>query len=209
MLFRHGRDREGFKRLYNSFHKRYGRIERDLGPSLDAVVEDSIKTLPGREAKTGLEYACGSGLLTLKIAPLLRSLAARDLSTGMLERARRRAAELDVRGVSFAEGDLLDPDEPAKSFDFVFLSFALHLFHPDQEVEILRRLGRIAREAVIVVDHGRKWGLGTAFAERLEGSYYGLFIKTDFAAAGEKADLALTEEREIESCLVLTFRPRT
>lgn len=202
-----GRSREGFRRLYNWYHEFYGSVERALGPSIDVVVEECIRALPGRRSKTALEYACGSGLLTLKIAPLFRSLAAKDLSTGMLERARRRAADLGVQGVSFTEGDLLDPGEPAKSVDFIFVSFALHLYHPDQVVEILRRLGRIAREAIVVLDHPRKWSFGSAVVERLEGSHYGQFIRTDFAAAATAADLRLADEREIESCLVLTFHP--
>jgi|WetSurMetagenome_2_1015567.scaffolds.fasta_scaffold00792_9 ubiquinone/menaquinone biosynthesis C-methylase UbiE len=193
------------KRLYNRIFRFYGSIEKGLGPKIDEIVRQKIATIPNVSSCIALEYACGSGLLSLKLAPLFALVTARDASTGMLSRARMRAREAGV-SVAFGEGDLLDIDEPAKAFDYVFVSFALHLFSPETGKEILRKLCSVARRAVFVIDHNRKWSLAAAIVEWMEGGYYDVFIKQDFGAMAREIGSTSFEETEIGECMVLTFR---
>lgn len=197
---------ESMKRLYNWFHAYYGIIEKSLGPTLDEVVADCIASIHDARRKTALEYACGSGLLTLKIAPFFKSVDARDLSGAMLSRARLRAREAGL-DITFREGNILAADEEEKSYDWVFVSCALHLFSPDDATAILSRLLSVSREGVMIVDHKKKWTPPVALVEWLEGSYYRAFIKTDFSAVAQKIGARLFEERAIGKCSVMTFRP--
>jgi ubiquinone/menaquinone biosynthesis C-methylase UbiE len=193
------------KRLYNWFHNYYGSIEKSLGPKLDKIINGSMGGLPGAKNKTALEYACGSGLLSLKLARLFGSVEGRDLSEGMIGRARGRAAEEGAGNATFRIGNILAPDEEADSYDYVFVSFALHLFSPETEIKILKQLLRIAREAVIIIDHGRKWNIATAIIEWLEGGYYDVFIRQDFGQFAKTIGAARFSEEEIEDCSVLMF----
>jgi hypothetical protein len=54
------------KRLYNRIYRFYGLIEKAIGPAIVAFVEQKVATLPDAASSTALEYACGSGLLTLR-----------------------------------------------------------------------------------------------------------------------------------------------
>ena len=193
------------KRLYNWFHNYYGSIERSLGPILEKVINEIKIGFPDTERKTVLEYACGSGLLSLMLAGMFKSVLGRDLSEGMIGRARTRAREFGVGNVEFGIGNILEPDENQGSFDYVFVSFAMHLFPPESEVRILHKLFRIAREAVVLIDHGRKWDMLTAIVEWLEGGYYDEFIEQDFSRFAGMIGARAFNEKQIEGCTVLVF----
>ncbi len=192
------------KRLYDRIYRYYGLFERGLDPLLDEVVAAKLKTLGDTSAMSALDYACGSGMWTLKIAPYFRSVIGRDQSAGMLSRAEGRARAAGL-AVTFRAGNLLEVDEEEASVDWVFVVFALHLFSPETAIRILENLLRVARRGVMVVDHSRTWGIVNAFLEWMEGSYYDQFIRTDFAAVAREIGATTFEEAAIGDATVLTF----
>jgi ubiquinone/menaquinone biosynthesis C-methylase UbiE len=203
-MLEHRRSFSSMQSFYNWFYRFYGMIEKNLDDNLERVAEEIVSHIPSVREKSALDYACGSGLLTLKLAKLFKHTEGRDASIRMIERARMRA---DQAGASteFGEGNIMTPMEPAKSFDYVFVSFALHLFPPNAVPSILARLYNIAREGVIVIDHDRKWKPFMAFAEWIEGSYYDSFIKTDFAKIARDIGVNQFEEFSFADCTVLRF----
>jgi ubiquinone/menaquinone biosynthesis C-methylase UbiE len=192
------------RRLYNRIYRYYGNVERELGPKIDVIIKDKVAILPDAAESTVLEYCCGSGLLSLKLSKIFKSITSRDLSVGMLSRARERAKSSGCT-VNFSEGNILEINEPDNSFNYVFVSFALHLFPYETEKQILLNFSRIARKCVFIIDHGRKWKLPIAIAEWLEGSYYDQFIKYDFKRIASEMGCSSFEESQIEDCLVLKF----
>jgi ubiquinone/menaquinone biosynthesis C-methylase UbiE len=198
------RSPQSMKRLYDWMHRYYGLFERGLDPIFDEVVLAKITTLGNTAAMTAVDYACGSGMWTLKIAPHFRTVIGRDQSVGMLSRAKRRAREKGV-AVTFREGNILAVDEAEASVDWAFVAFALHLFSKEAEIQILKSLLRVARQGVMIVDHGRKWDVVSAFFEWLEGSYYDQFIRTDFAVVAREIGASAFEETSIGDATVLTF----
>jgi ubiquinone/menaquinone biosynthesis C-methylase UbiE len=195
------------RRFYNWIHPIYGLIESHLGPKLDQVVQHLMGNLAIAPGTTALEYACGSGLLSLKLAPYFAQVTGRDQSEGMLQRARRRAISAKP-SPEFRMGNLLAIDEQAGSVDYVFLSFALHLFSRTQRQEILSRLCQVARKEVIVIDHSRNSDWLTEWVERIEGSHYDEFIREDFAGVADQAGFARVLESEIATCMVLRFQKK-
>ena len=93
-----------------------------------------------------LDVGCGSGLLARELSGQGRRVLGLDPSGEMI--AAAKAANPDVPGLEFDEGDFLTTEIPAQSFDFV--SFVASLHHMDQvralakAVEILRPGGRLA-----------------------------------------------------------------
>ncbi len=203
-FIRHRRSAHSMRRLYDHIYRFYGVFEWTLGPKIDQILQEKIAILPDLSSSTALEYACGTGLLSLKLATMFKSVRSYDFSTGMLERAKAQARKVGSP-VNFYEGDLLDIREPANSYDYVFVSFALHLFPSETEKEILKRLCLVARKSVFIIDHGRKWSLGIAFFEWLEGSYYDQFIQTEFKEFSQEIGCKRFEEIEIEGLMVLHF----
>ncbi len=202
--FTRRRSQESMKRMYNRIYRYYGYFERGLDPILDEVARAKIPILGNTAVMSAVDYACGSGMWTLKIAPHFHTVVGRDQSVGMLSRAEKRARKAGV-AVTFREGNILAVDEHDASVDWAFVSFALHLFPRDMEVRILRSLLRIARRGVMIVDHSRRWDVASAFFEWLEGSHYDKFIRTDFATVAREVGANAFQEESIGDATVLTF----
>jgi ubiquinone/menaquinone biosynthesis C-methylase UbiE len=168
------------RRLYNSINNIYSIIEKSTGMSAEEVINKKIINLPDIKNKSALEYACGSGALSIRLAEIFKSVKGVDLSPGMLNRAKEHAGEAGLQ-IDYREGNIFEPEEKENSYDYVFVSFALHLFSPEDEIKILKNMLRISREGVIIIDHGRKWNLFIAIIEWFEGSYYDKFIKINFS----------------------------
>jgi ubiquinone/menaquinone biosynthesis C-methylase UbiE len=204
MPFAHRRSPQSMRAFYNWFSRFYPMVEKNLGPILEDVARERIASFPETKRQTAIDYACGSGMLSLILGRYFRAVEGRDASEGMLSRAEARAREAGLP-IVFRRGDLLAIEEPAGSFDRVFMSFALHLFSPEQIPLILRRLLDVARESVMIVDHTRQWDAFTAFQEWIEGSYYGKFIRMDFRAIAGQIGAARYEEWNTKKATVLLF----
>lgn len=90
---------------------------------------------------TVLDYGCGTGLVTLCLQPLVRSITGADLSDGMLEIFR---GKIEARGLTNVKAVLLDPDRetfPAESFDLVVSSMTLH--HVEDAARLLADFYRV------------------------------------------------------------------
>jgi ubiquinone/menaquinone biosynthesis C-methylase UbiE len=197
------------KRFYNWYNKYYGGMEKVLSPTIGEAIEQQISKVQSIENKTALEYACGTGFLTTHIAPLFKIVKAKDASTGMLNVAKKRAEEKGLTSkVEFSEGNLLDITEGSKSYDYVFISFALHLFSPQVQETILKKMLNIAKEKVIIIDHKKKWEPITAFVEWIEGSYYDKFVKMDFKEIADRLNVKEFSQDNRKYCVVLTFESR-
>ncbi len=203
----HRRSVDSMRRLYNWFYRFYPLIEKSVEPTHDDIMRAISRLFPRMQKKTAIEYACGTGSLAILLAGYFGSVDGRDLSPRMLGRARERAAQ-SGKIIRFEEGDILGIKEPDRSFDYVFVSFALHLFSPEKIREILVNLMKVCRERVIVIDHPRKWNLFMAFMEWMEGSYYDRFIKIDFKALA--GGIGIEDFREMQSpdATVLIFGKR-
>lgn len=73
-----------------------------------------------------LDFGCGTGLLTLALQPLVRSVTGADTSSGMLDVLREKA---QAQGLANVETILLDPKEPLSAsahFHLIVSSMALH-----------------------------------------------------------------------------------
>jgi tRNA (cmo5U34)-methyltransferase len=73
-----------------------------------------------------LDFGCGTGLLTLALQPLVRSVTGADTSAGMLDVLRTKVREMGLANVGTI---LLDPAEPLSlgtRFHLIVSSMALH-----------------------------------------------------------------------------------
>jgi len=203
-MLSHRRSPQSMRFFYNWFCRFYPMIEKSIDPILGEVADRWIAPLPRARERTAIEYACGSGSFSLVLGRHFRAVEGRDASEGMLERARRRAQGAHLPLV-FRRGDILQVEEKEDSFDYVFVSFALHLFGAEQVAAILRRLLAVARESVLIVDHPRKWSLGTALAEWIEGSCYDTFIRLDFQEIAKEIGARTFQEWDTVKATVLVF----
>ena len=86
------------------------------------AVEKQIDLLSDKEI---LDFGGGTGLLTLPLAKQVKSVTLVDISEKMLEQARLKAEQQDIKNIQFLEQDLLK--NPLKQeFDCIVVSRVLH-----------------------------------------------------------------------------------
>ena len=97
-----------------------------------------------------LDVGCGPGTITVGLADAVRpgEVVAIDLSTEVLDGARRLAAERGVANLRFERGDLYDLGWPEASFDAVYAHQVLQ--HVPRPVEALRQMKRLLRPGGLV-----------------------------------------------------------
>ena len=86
------------------------------------AVEKQIDLLSDKEI---LDFGGGTGLLALPLAKQAKSVTLVDISEKMLEQARLKAEQQDIKNIQFLEQDLLkNPLE--QEFDLIVVSRVLH-----------------------------------------------------------------------------------
>ena len=86
------------------------------------AVEKQINLLSDKEI---LDFGGGTGLLTLPLAKQAKSVTLVDISERMLEQARLKAEQQDIKNIQFLEQDLLK--NPLKQeFDLIIVCRVLH-----------------------------------------------------------------------------------
>ena len=122
-------------------------------PIADAVALQMLidAASPGRD-DTLLDVACGGGIVVCAFAPHVRHAIGIDMTSAMLDRARRLAAEKGIANVTWREGDVTSLPWPDASFTIVVTRFAVHHF-PEPEA-VLGEMVRVCAPGgrIVVVD---------------------------------------------------------
>lgn len=106
--------------------------------------EAVLSALSPVEGKRILEIASGTGRFSVMLAEQGADVVGLDISTAMLDRGRRKARQVGVRGsIEFVRGDAARLPFPDDHFDAVF---AVRFFHlaptPGRFLEEMRRVSR-------------------------------------------------------------------
>lgn len=93
--------------------------------------------------EAALDVACGPGTFARALAPRVRWACGLDLTLAMLERARRVAAEENLRNLFFACGNAYALPFAGGAFDLACCGYSLH--HMSDPLAALRELARVVR----------------------------------------------------------------
>src|SRR5205085_1868229 len=85
------------------------------------------------------------------LAPLVKSYTAVELSSTMLDIARKRADELRVRNVIFAHCALQE-FVPCETYDIIYLSGVSQYLHDNELKAVVRRLNLALKPGGVIVD---------------------------------------------------------
>lgn len=99
-----------------------------------------------------LDIACGSGSLTLELAPHIAHATGLDLTPAMLDQARNAQAHCGANNVEWVRGDAASLPFPDETFTLVTCSAAFH--HFGNAREILAEMARVCSPGgrIVVMD---------------------------------------------------------
>ena len=140
---------QGVVRTYDRFAPLYDRVfGRVLEPGRRLLAEATTALRPA----SVLEVGVGTGL-TLAGYPASARIVGIDLSPDMLERARRRAADLPERDIALQAMNAERMDFADNSFDCVTLPYVLSVTpHPTRLVQEIRRVCK-ADGTILILNH--------------------------------------------------------
>ncbi len=90
-----------------------------------------------------LDYACGTGIPTIRLAPHVKEIRGIDISMDMVRRAQNKVAEWNIPNVTITNTGIFDPGLREGSFDAI-TAFNL-LLYLDNLDEVLARLRRLLK----------------------------------------------------------------
>lgn len=128
------------KQFWNKIAGKYDR--QALGKYQNAYAETiAISKKYLNKSDRVLDFACGTGITTIEIAPVVRQVIAIDLSEEMIRLAREKAASNGIDNASFYVSSLKDADLADHSFDVITAFNILHgLDNPESVLSHIWRL---------------------------------------------------------------------
>jgi SAM-dependent methyltransferase len=168
------------------------------GETLDGL----IGLAAPRAQERWLDVACGPGIVSRALAPLVRTVHGVDATPAMVDVARREAAALGLDNATFAVGDATALDAPTDSVDGALARFVIH--HVPVPSRLVDELARIVRPegSVVLADHLADADADAAAwsqeIERLrDPSHWACLPLERLRALGSQAGLELEEERTV------------
>jgi ubiquinone/menaquinone biosynthesis C-methylase UbiE len=111
---------------------------RELTRAIAAGIRTNVPLQPNWRM---LEYGCGTGTLSLLLAPHVQEVVAADASSGMVDQLRRKLQDLPEARVKPRLLDLTHEAPLAESFALIVAAMTLH--HVPNVVAILADLGKM------------------------------------------------------------------
>ncbi len=121
---------ERFNKMAPDYDKKLRR--RQLAESISTA----IARLPLTKAMAGMEFGCGTGLVSLLLAPKLGTLTALDTSQGMLDVLQQKVDAHLLDNVQCLNTDIFQEDFKQK-YDLIICSMTLH--HLQDATGLLQR----------------------------------------------------------------------
>ncbi|HOK03314.1 MAG TPA: class I SAM-dependent methyltransferase [Spirochaetota bacterium] len=196
------------KRNFDQAAKTWDSNERRqmLADGVFRAIKDNV---PIDKNMRALDFGCGTGLVSLKIQPLVREIVCADSSMGMLEvlQSKIRASDLDnISTLYLPEGEL---SVISGNYDLIFSSMTLH--HINNLEELFLKFGELLAENgyLCLADLDSDDGL---FHEDNSGVYHNGFDRSELISLLKKCgfkylrDLTAVEiEKEIQSGIKRKF----
>jgi SAM-dependent methyltransferase len=92
----------------------------------DAVAAAIREAVPLGDGIAALEFGCGTGELTVRLAPAVGTVLATDASEGMVKVFREKLAADPLPNVKVRQLDLLSDPAPSGPFGLIYSSMTLH-----------------------------------------------------------------------------------
>ena len=105
------------------------------------------------EDETVLDLGAGTGAIALALAEDADRVFGRDISEGMLEQAREKAADRGLDNVTFGEGRFRAPNVPDDvSVDVVTTNFAMHHLSDEEKREAIETIAALEPRRIVLGD---------------------------------------------------------
>ncbi len=125
----------------------YDDSEPNTDPLHIKAVEAAKKYLDAGDVV--LDYGCATGTTAFEIADRVKEVHGIDISSRMIELAKRKAGERPVENVDFAQATIFDEGLKKESFDAILTFNVLHLLEDPQKA--MQRLSELLKPGGTII----------------------------------------------------------
>jgi 2-polyprenyl-3-methyl-5-hydroxy-6-metoxy-1,4-benzoquinol methylase len=112
-----------------------------LGENDLRILEKMQKHL--RASDSVLDYGCATGSIAIAMASMVKEVRGMDLSSKMIEIAKRKAGERKVKNIDFTHATIFDESLKQGSFDVILAFSILHLL--ENLPQVLSRINQLLK----------------------------------------------------------------
>lgn len=126
--------------------------DEEESPEYRAAVSLVVEGADPGTDDTVLDLGTGTGAIALALAENAGRVVGRDISEGMLEQAREKAAQRGLGNVSFGDGRFREPNVPDVDVDIVTSNFAMHHLSDSEKREAIETVADLEPRRIVLGD---------------------------------------------------------
>ncbi len=164
------------------------------------TLDDLVALADPHRSEHWLEAACGPGIVSRRLAPLVRHVHGIDLTPAMIDVARREAEQVGIDNATFDVGDAAATDLQSASVDGAIARFTVH--HVPVPSRLFDELARVVCPGgtIVLADHvGDEDSEALTWSQEIERlrdpSHWACLPPTRLRMLGEQAGLELEHEQ--------------
>jgi ubiquinone biosynthesis O-methyltransferase len=96
-----------------------------------------------KDSDTVLDFGCATGTVTGEIAFSVKEITGIDISSKMIDIAKSKANESEIKNVAFRQATIFDTDYKRESFDVILAFNILHFF--EDTIKVLQRMHELLK----------------------------------------------------------------
>ncbi|MBI5966190.1 MAG: class I SAM-dependent methyltransferase [Chloroflexi bacterium] len=135
------------EKMWNQLAKNWDTPSVSLGENDLRIIERTKKYL--NPSAVVLDYGCATGSIALEIASLAKEVRGIDISSNMIEIAKCKAAERNIKNIGFARAAIFDESLVRESFDVILSLSILHLV--EDSAQVMDRVNRLLKPGGIFI----------------------------------------------------------
>ena len=133
--------------MWNQLAKNWDKPGVSLGENDLKIIGIAKKYLdPGSVV---LDYGCATGSIALEIASMAKEVHGIDISSNMIEIAKSKADERNIKNIGFARAAIFDESLGKESFDVILSLSILHLV--EDPTQVMDRINQLLKPGGVFV----------------------------------------------------------
>jgi 2-polyprenyl-3-methyl-5-hydroxy-6-metoxy-1,4-benzoquinol methylase len=135
------------EKMWNQLAKNWDTPGVSLGENDLKIIERTKKYLSA--SSVVLDYGCATGSIAIKIANMAKEVHGIDISSNMIEIAKRKADERGIKNIAFTKAAIFDESLGKESFDVILSLSILHLV--EDSAQVMDRVNQLLKSGGIFI----------------------------------------------------------
>jgi len=135
------------EKFWDRMAKYLDRVERKDEATNIKIIEKTRNRL--KISDNVLDYGCGTGTAAIEIARSVNNVTGIDISSKMIEAAKRKTVELKVENIDFAQTTIFDEKLKKGSFDVILCFHLLHLV--EDMPKVMQRINELLKPGGLII----------------------------------------------------------